>query len=89
MKDPHREFCRKQLQSCIRLRKRISVNFRISCIHLPPTAAKLLIGKHGAGKIHAGIVLGVDARRRGYRVLFTTAADLVHTAVEAREGKRL
>ena len=49
----------------------------------------VLIGKHGTGKTHAAIVLGVEACRRGYRVLFTTAADLVNTLVEAREEKRL
>jgi DNA replication protein DnaC len=49
----------------------------------------VLIGKHGTGKTHASIVLGVEACRRGYRVLFTTAADLVNTLVEAREEKRL
>jgi DNA replication protein DnaC len=49
----------------------------------------VLIGKHGTGKTHAAIVLGVEACRRGHRVLFTTAADLVNTLVEAREEKRL
>ncbi len=49
----------------------------------------VLIGKHGTGKTHAAIVLGVEACRRGYRVLFTTAADLVNTLVVAREEKRL
>jgi DNA replication protein DnaC len=49
----------------------------------------VLIGKHGTGKTHAAIVLGVEACRRGYRLLFTTAADLVNTLVEAREEKRL
>lgn len=49
----------------------------------------VLIGKHGTGKTHAAIVLGVEACRHGYRVLFTTAADLVNTLVEAREEKRL
>ena len=49
----------------------------------------VLIGKHGTGKTHAAIILGVEACRRGYRVLFTTAADLVNVLVEAREEKRL
>jgi DNA replication protein DnaC len=49
----------------------------------------VLIGKHGTGKTHAAIILGVEACRRGYRVLFTTAADLVNMLVEAREEKRL
>lgn len=49
----------------------------------------VLIGKHGTGKTHAAIVLGMEACRRGKRVLFTTAADLVNTLVEAREEKQL
>jgi len=49
----------------------------------------VLIGKHGTGKTHAATVLGVEACRRGKRVLFTTAADLVNTLVEAREEKQL
>ena len=48
-----------------------------------------LIGKHGVGKSHAATVLGVEACRRGYRVLFATAAQLVNTLVEAREEKQL
>ena len=49
----------------------------------------VLVGKHGTGKTHAATVLGVEACRRGYRVLFTTAADLVNTLVEAREERQL
>lgn len=49
----------------------------------------ILIGKHGTGKTHAATVLGVEACRRGYRVLFATAADLVNTLVEAREARHL
>lgn len=49
----------------------------------------VLIGKHGTGKTHAAIALGVEACKRGHRVLFTTAADLVNTLVEAREEKGL
>ena len=49
----------------------------------------VLIGRHGTGKTHAAIVLGVEACKRGYRVLFTTAADLVNTLVEAREERSL
>jgi len=49
----------------------------------------VLIGKHGTGKTHAATVQGIEACRRGYRVLFTTAADLVNTLVEAREEKQL
>jgi len=49
----------------------------------------VIVGRHGTGKSHACIVLGIEACRRGHRVLFTTAADLVNTLVEAREEKQL
>lgn len=49
----------------------------------------VFVGKHGTGKTHAAIVFGTEACRQGYRVLFTTAADLVNTLVEAREERQL
>lgn len=48
-----------------------------------------LLGKHGTGKTHAATMLGVEACRQGYRVLFQTASQLVNTLVEAREEKGL
>jgi DNA replication protein DnaC len=48
-----------------------------------------LIGKHGTGKSHAATVLGVEACRRGHRVLFYTAAQLVNRLIEAREERQL
>ena len=49
----------------------------------------ILLGRHGTGKTHAAIALGVEACRRGYRVLFSTAAQLVNQLVEAREERVL
>ena len=49
----------------------------------------VLVGRHGTGKTHAAIALGVEACRRGYRVLFSTAAQLVNQLVEAREERVL
>ena len=49
----------------------------------------ILLGKHGSGKTHAAIALGVEACRRGYRTGFYTAADLVNTLVEAQDEKQL
>ena len=48
-----------------------------------------MLGRHGTGKTHAAIALGVEACRRGYRVLFSTAAQLVNQLVEAREERVL
>ena len=49
----------------------------------------IFLGKHGTGKTHAAIALGIEACRLGYRVLFTTAASLVNRLVEARDEKQL
>jgi DNA replication protein DnaC len=49
----------------------------------------VILGKHGTGKTHAAIAFGLEACRKGHRVLFTTAADLVNTLVERREERQL
>ncbi|MBP7868138.1 MAG: IS21-like element helper ATPase IstB [Acidobacteria bacterium] len=49
----------------------------------------VILGRHGTGKTHAAIVFGIEACRQGHRVLFSTAADLVNTLVEAREDRQL
>ena len=59
------------------------------CHYIPKRENIVILGKHGTGKTHAATVLGVEACRRGYRVLFTTAAHLVNTLIEAREERQL
>jgi len=49
----------------------------------------VLAGPIGTGKTHLGIALGVEAARRRFRVLFTRAAELVRTLLEARDDKLL
>lgn len=61
----------------------------VACHYLVRRENIALIGKHGTGKSHAATILGVEACRHGHRVLFTTAADLVNTLVEAREERQL
>jgi len=39
----------------------------------------ILLGPPGVGKTHLAIGLGVAASKAGYRTLFTSAADMVHT----------
>ncbi|MBF0289293.1 MAG: ATP-binding protein [SAR324 cluster bacterium] len=41
------------------------------------------------GKTHAAIALEVEACRKGFRVLFTTAAHLINSLQEARDEKQL
>jgi DNA replication protein DnaC len=59
------------------------------CQYISRRENLVLLGKHGTGKTHAATVLGVEACRRGYRVLFTTAAHLANTLIEAREERQL
>jgi DNA replication protein DnaC len=47
----------------------------------------VVVGPVGTGKTHLGIGLGVEATRRRYRVLFTRAATLVRSLVEARDER--
>ena len=49
----------------------------------------VLIGKHGTGKTHAALALGIEACRQGHRVRFTTAATLVSQLCEARDQRQL
>ncbi len=49
----------------------------------------LFVGPIGTGKTHLAIALGVEAARNRRRVLFTRAADLVRSLVEARDGREL
>ena len=47
------------------------------------------IGRHGTGKSHAATVLGVEACRQGYRVLFWTGVELLNSLGEARDERQL
>lgn len=49
----------------------------------------ILLGKHGTGKTHLGIVLGREACRQGLTVSYTTASGLANTLVEARHDREL
>ncbi len=49
----------------------------------------VFIGKHGTGKTHLAIALGIEGCRKGKRVGFYTAADLVNQLIEARDDKQL
>jgi DNA replication protein DnaC len=49
----------------------------------------VFLGKYGTGKTHAATVLGVEACRRGHRVLFQTAAGLVNRLLDYRSGQPL
>jgi len=49
----------------------------------------LLVGKTGVGKTHLAVALGLKAIETGYRVLFTTAANLITTLTKAHAEGRL
>ena len=49
----------------------------------------IFAGPIGTGKTHLAIALGVEATKQRRRVLFTRAADLVRTLLEARDAREL
>ena len=49
----------------------------------------IAVGNSGTGKTHLALGLGLAACQRGHSVLWTTAASLVNTLMEARDGKHL
>lgn len=49
----------------------------------------IALGPSGVGKTHVALGLGLAACQKGYSVVFTTAAALVHELMEARDEKRL
>ncbi len=49
----------------------------------------ILLGPSGVGKTHIALALGLAACQKGLSVRFTTASQLVHELMEARDEKRL
>lgn len=60
-----------------------------SCDYLRKGEDVVVVGPVGTCKTHLTIGLGVEATRRRYRVLFTRAANLVRTLLEARDERTL
>lgn len=49
----------------------------------------IFAGPIGTGKTHLAIALGIEAARQRRRVLFTRAADVVRSLLEARDAREL
>ncbi len=60
-----------------------------SCDYIPRGEDVVIVGPVGTCKTHLSIGLGVEATRRRYRVLFTRAANLVRSLLEARDERVL
>jgi DNA replication protein DnaC len=56
-----------------------------SCQFITAAESTIIAGPIGTGKTMLAIALGVEATRRRFRVLFTRAADLVQSLLEARD----
>ena len=59
------------------------------CEYIERRENVIAIGNSGTGKTHVALGLGLAACQRGLSVGFTTAADLVHELMEARDDRRL
>ena len=59
------------------------------CEYISKRENVLAIGNSGTGKTHIATALGLAACREGHKVQFFTAASLVTTLMEARDGKAL
>jgi DNA replication protein DnaC len=60
-----------------------------SCQFITRAETVIVAGQIGTGKTMLAIALGVEATRRRFRALFTRAADLVQSLVEARDARDL
>jgi len=60
-----------------------------SCEYIQKAEDVIIAGPIGTGKTHIATALGVEAARRGFRVMFTRAADLVRELLEARDERLL
>lgn len=60
-----------------------------SCQFITRAETVIVAGPIGTGKTMLAIALGVEATRRRFRALFTRAADLVQSLVEARDARGL
>jgi DNA replication protein DnaC len=60
-----------------------------SCQFITGAETVIVAGPIGTGKTMLAIALGVEATRRRFRTLFTRAADLVQSLVEARDTRSL
>jgi len=59
------------------------------CQFVDARANLVLNGSPGVGKTHLAIAFGREACRRGYKVKFFTAAELVNTYIEARQERQI
>lgn len=60
-----------------------------TCGYLEKGQDVILAGPIGTGKTHLSIALGIEAAKRRFKVVFTRAADLVRSLVEARDERVL
>lgn len=60
-----------------------------TCGYIEKAEDLVLVGPIGTGKSHLAVALGVEAARRRRRVLFTRAANLVRSLIEARDERNL
>jgi DNA replication protein DnaC len=60
-----------------------------ACGYIAEGEDVIFAGPIGTGKSHLAVALGVEAARRRHRVVFSRAADLVRSLLEARDDRQL
>jgi DNA replication protein DnaC len=54
------------------------INDAVTCSFIPEKKNIVFIGNPGVGKTHLSIAIGMKALQKGYRILFTTTAIMLH-----------
>ncbi|MBU2504386.1 MAG: ATP-binding protein, partial [Candidatus Omnitrophica bacterium] len=55
------------------------INDCLTCSFIKEKKNIVFIGNPGTGKTHLSIAIGIRALKKGYKVLFTSVSDLLHS----------
>jgi DNA replication protein DnaC len=69
--------------------KQKEFSWLLSCEYVPRREGAVLMGSSGVGKTHLATAVGIEAIRKGLKVLFRRADRLITEMVEAKSEKRL
>lgn len=61
-----------------------TINDCLTCNFIREKRNIVFVGNPGTGKTHLSIAIGINAIRKGFKVLFTSVAEMLHTLNSAR-----